>query len=82
MAPGFGITGLSPIGLGTSSFSDYSGYMPSSFGMPAMSGYGSGYGNSIFGNGFGMGGYGMMNGLMEYQMYMSQLENQIGRAHV
>ncbi len=74
-----GITGISPIGLGlgTSSFSDYSGYMPSSMGLPGTGGYGSGMGtDGMLGMGnLGMGG--MMGGLMEYQMYMQKLQNQL-----
>lgn len=82
MTFGMGITGISPtIGLGASAFGDYSGYMPSTMGLPTNSGYGSFGDNSIFGTGYGgMGGFGMggmMNGLLEYQMYMSQLNNKI-----
>lgn len=75
--------GISPIGLGlgASTYGDYSNYMPSSMGMMGMGGYGSGYGvDGMTGMGLGTGMYGMgglMNGLMEYQMYMNQMQNQL-----
>lgn len=71
-----GITGISPIGLGfdTSSFGDYSNYMPS------MMGY------NMYGNGglYGAGGYGMGMGLgyamapmLEYQQQLALMQNQL-----
>jgi len=77
MAPGYGITGISPIGLGLgdSAFGDYSGYMPSSMGLPGMGGYSSGLGTGGMYGGFGMGG--LMNGMMEYQMYLNKMQNQL-----
>ena len=76
---GSGIAGISPIGYGLDAggaFGDYSNYMPSSLGLTGMGGYGNGMAGSVFGaGGYGYGG--MMGGLMEYQMYMNQLQNQI-----
>ena len=76
---GYGITGISPIGLGLDAggaFGDYSNFMPSSLGLAGMGGYGNGMTGSVFGaGGYGLGG--MMGGLMEYQLYMNQLQNQI-----
>ena len=66
----YGISGISPLGtmgLGTSAFSSYDAYMPYNYGM------GYGYDATMY----GLGGYGMMSPMMNYPMYMAQMQNQI-----
>ncbi len=73
MATGYGI--LPMWNFGPSAFGDYTNYMPSMMGLPATGAYGSG---SVFNN---MYGYGMnpMSMMMEYPIYMQNLQNQLER---
>ena len=83
MAPGYGISGigylnpgLGSLGLGSSGmYGSYDAYMPSSYmGMDSIFG-----GMGMYGGYGGMyGGYGMMN----YPLYMTQMQNQMEQLQV
>lgn len=86
-----GIAGISPIGfgLGTSPYGDFSNYLPSNMGMFGMNnGMMGGLDNlSAMGLNYGTGGlnYGMgygMGGMLGYQQYMAQMQNNIDKMNL